>query len=165
MYVVCNMLKKREKNANSNFPWWPSFHFCKWNLLIEVDSVLLAGIRGRSHTTSVGRWSKIVHFFCQRLYHRKCQRMGIGGKTTKNLVNVVCERPLVLWAADAKMSILSFARRRRRVSALEAQQFLHNCSIVFLKLYVKFLLLKVPKFVVSIQERFIIKSPTVVKII
>ena len=38
MYVVCNMLKKREKNANSNFPWWPSFHFCKWNLLIEVDS-------------------------------------------------------------------------------------------------------------------------------
>ena len=92
--------------------------------------------------------------------------MGGGGvKKGQKSVNVVCERPLVLWAADAKMSILSFARQRRRVSALEAQQFLHNGSIVFLKLYVKFLLLKVPKFVVSIQERFIIKSPTVVKII
>ena len=27
----------------------------------------------------VGRWSKNVHF-CQRLYHRKCQRRGVGGQ-------------------------------------------------------------------------------------
>ena len=33
--------------------------------------------------------------FCQRLYHRKCQRRGVGGqKKSQNLVNVVCERPL-----------------------------------------------------------------------
>ena len=32
--------------------------------------------------------------FCQRLYHRKCQRRGVGGQKSQNLVNVVCERPL-----------------------------------------------------------------------
>ena len=31
--------------------------------------------------------------FCQRLYHRKCQRRGVGGQKSRNLVNVVCERP------------------------------------------------------------------------
>ena len=32
--------------------------------------------------------------FCQRSYHRKCQRRGIGGQKIQNLVNVVCECPL-----------------------------------------------------------------------
>ena len=35
--------------------------------------------------------------FCQRLYHRKCQRRGVGGQKSQNLVNVVCERPLPLF--------------------------------------------------------------------
>ena len=30
--------------------------------------------------------------FCQLLYHKKCQRRGVGGqKKPQNLVNVVCE--------------------------------------------------------------------------
>ena len=32
--------------------------------------------------------------FCQRSYHRKVQRNGVGGKKNQNFVNVVCERPL-----------------------------------------------------------------------
>ena len=32
--------------------------------------------------------------FCKLSYHRKCQRRGVGGQKSKNLVNVVCERPL-----------------------------------------------------------------------
>ena len=32
--------------------------------------------------------------FCQRSYHRKCQRRrGVGGQKKKKIVNVVCERP------------------------------------------------------------------------
>ena len=33
--------------------------------------------------------------FCQRSYHRKCQRRGVGGQKSQNIVNVVCERPLI----------------------------------------------------------------------
>ena len=33
--------------------------------------------------------------FCQRSYNRKCQLRGIGGQKSTNLVNVVCERPLI----------------------------------------------------------------------
>ena len=32
--------------------------------------------------------------FCQRSYHRKCQRRGVGGQKSQNLVNLVCEWPL-----------------------------------------------------------------------
>ena len=31
--------------------------------------------------------------FCQCLYHRKCQRSGVGGQKSQSLVNVVSERP------------------------------------------------------------------------
>ena len=34
--------------------------------------------------------------FCQCSYHRKCQRRGVGGQKSQNLVNVVCERPPTL---------------------------------------------------------------------
>ena len=34
-----------------------------------------------------------MSIFCQRSYHRKCQRRGVGGQKSQNLVNVVCERP------------------------------------------------------------------------
>ena len=33
--------------------------------------------------------------FCQRFYHEKCQWSGVGGQKSQNLVNVVCERPLI----------------------------------------------------------------------
>ena len=42
-----------------------------------------------------GRWSKKLTF-CKLLYHRKCKRRGVGGQKKPNLVNVVCERPLIL---------------------------------------------------------------------
>ena len=48
----------------------------------------------------VGRWSK-MSTFCQRLYHRKCQRRGVGGQKSQNLVNVVCERPLNIKNGDS----------------------------------------------------------------
>ena len=32
---------------------------------------------------------------CQRSYPRKCQYRGVGGQKKTNLVNVVCERPLI----------------------------------------------------------------------
>ena len=32
--------------------------------------------------------------FCQRLYHRKYQRRGLGGHKKPEFANVVCERPL-----------------------------------------------------------------------
>ena len=41
-----------------------------------------------------GRWSK-KSTFCKLLYHRKCKRRGVGGQKKTNLVNVVCERPLI----------------------------------------------------------------------
>ena len=41
-----------------------------------------------------GRWSK-KSTFCKLLYHRKCKRRGVGGQKKPNLVNVVCERPLI----------------------------------------------------------------------
>ena len=33
--------------------------------------------------------------FCQHPYHRKCEQRGVGGQKSQNLVNVVCERPLI----------------------------------------------------------------------
>ena len=33
--------------------------------------------------------------FCQVSYHRKFQCRGVGGQKSTNLVNVVCERPLI----------------------------------------------------------------------
>ena len=39
-------------------------------------------------------WSK-KSTFCKFLYHGKCKRRGVGGQKKTNLVNVVCERPLI----------------------------------------------------------------------
>ena len=40
--------------------------------------------------------------FCKLLYHRKCKRRGVGGQKKTNLVNVVCERPLMPFGEDCK---------------------------------------------------------------
>ena len=37
-----------------------------------------------------------ISTFCQRLYHKKCQLRWIGGQKSQNLVNVVCEQPLII---------------------------------------------------------------------
>ena len=42
-----------------------------------------------------GRGSKKLTF-CKLLYHRKCKQRGVGGQKKTNLVNVVCERPLII---------------------------------------------------------------------
>ena len=42
-----------------------------------------------------GRWSK-KSTFCKLLYHRKCKQREVCGEKKTNLVNVVCERPLII---------------------------------------------------------------------
>ena len=46
-------------------------------------------------TLTRGRWSK-KSTFCKLLYRRKCKQRGVGGQKKTNLVNVVCERPLMV---------------------------------------------------------------------
>ena len=46
--------------------------------------------RGHSQTTFTR-----LGPFCQRSYHRKCKRRGVGGQKSQNPVKVVCERPLI----------------------------------------------------------------------
>jgi len=53
----------------------------------------LGGVHKQRLQDEVGRWSKNFHFLS---YHRKCQHRGVGGQKSTNLVNVVCERPLMV---------------------------------------------------------------------
>ena len=41
-----------------------------------------------------GKWSKKLTF-CKLLYHTKCKQRAVGGQKKTNLLNVVCERPLM----------------------------------------------------------------------
>ena len=41
-----------------------------------------------------GSWSKKLTF-CKLSYHKKCKRRRVGGQKKTNLVNVVCEYPLL----------------------------------------------------------------------
>ena len=43
-----------------------------------------------------------ISIFCQRSYHGKSQHRGIGGQKSQNLVNAVCERPLVIYLMPFK---------------------------------------------------------------
>ena len=54
-------------------------------------------VRGRSQIRlqeEGGRWSK-KSTFSKLLYLRICKRREVGGQKKPNLVNIVCERPLV----------------------------------------------------------------------
>ena len=66
-------------------------------LMVVVWSFLTLG---RAQTTFTRRGKQVggpkMSTFCQRSYHRKCQRRGVGGQKSQNIVNIVCERPL-LW--------------------------------------------------------------------
>ena len=46
--------------------------------------------------------------FCKLLYHRKSKRRGVGGQKKPNLVNVVCERPLMVVDSSFLSSSLGF---------------------------------------------------------
>ena len=58
----------------------------------EAKKIGLGGIHKLRLQEEGGRWSK-KKTFCQCLYHKKCQRRGVGGQKSQNLVNLVCERP------------------------------------------------------------------------
>ena len=72
--------------------------------------------------------------FCQRLYHRKCQGMGVGGQKRQILVNIVCERPLsqychlnpIIWFLFyfTQKTIL----KKEAISDLVFSLIVHNCS-------------------------------------
>ena len=72
-------------------------------LSIEICSIgqwgkILVMVMGFVGTFEQGRYlcGPKMSTFCQRLYHNKCQLWGIGGQKSQNLVNVVCEWPLML---------------------------------------------------------------------
>ena len=60
--------------------------------------------------------------FCLRSYHRKCQHRWVGGQKSQTLVNVVCERPhiifygtyLCLYHKSVKPRTFSFSLSHRR---------------------------------------------------
>ena len=58
------------------------------------STLFLGGVHKLRLQEEGGRWSK-KSTFCKHLYHRKCKRRGVGGQNKPNLVNVVCERPLI----------------------------------------------------------------------
>ena len=64
-------------------------------LLSNSSFIALGGVHKLRLQEEVGRWSKKL-IFCKHLYHRKCKRRGVGGQKKPNLVNKVCERPLIL---------------------------------------------------------------------
>ena len=57
--------------------------------------ITLGGVHKLRLQEEGGRWSKKSTFY-KLLYHRKCKRRGVGGQKKTNLVNVVCERPLII---------------------------------------------------------------------
>ena len=74
-----------------------AFQFIVADMDNEKSSLLMKG-KGGVHKLHLqeegGRWSK-KSTFCKLLYHKKCKWRGVGGQKKTNLVNVVCERPLM----------------------------------------------------------------------
>ena len=64
--------------------------------------------------------------FCKLLYHRKCKRRGVGGQKKPNLVNVVCERPLMQMNSLEKRLELSLSLCGSRLSNLFSTVLLEN---------------------------------------
>ena len=63
--------------------------------------------------------------FCQHSYHRKCKCRGVGGQ---NLVNVVCEQPLmyvssVMLLADGALAHLEFGGSVNPISTGEGADY------------------------------------------
>ena len=80
--------------------------------------------------------------FYHRLYHRKCQRRGVGGQKKASLVNVVCEWPLyvfkLFWKVDVYASSIFLSCvyvgqvkmvqkiTRQQVEVREATHYVHT---------------------------------------
>ena len=75
---------------NSNI----SVNFNQTFIFLANFSLALGGVHKLRLQEEGGRWSKKLTF-CKLLYHRKCKQRGVGGQKKPNLVNVVCERPLM----------------------------------------------------------------------
>ena len=74
-----------------------SANFVQYNVffyLNELNEITLGAVHKLRLHEEGGRWSK-KSTFCKLLYRRKCKRRGVGGQKKTNLVNVVCERPLI----------------------------------------------------------------------
>ena len=76
---------------NSNI----SVNFNQTFIFLANFSLALGGVHKLRLQEEGGRWSKKLTF-CKLLYHRKCKQRGVGGQKKPNLVNVVCECPLIL---------------------------------------------------------------------
>ena len=63
-------------------------------IFLKANQFAYGGVHKLRLQEEEGRWSKKLTF-CKLLYHRKCKQRGVGGQKKTNLVNVVCERPLI----------------------------------------------------------------------
>ena len=77
--------------TSAQFVVWFGFRLVAYSLFCFV----LGGVHKLRLQDEGGRWSKKLTF-CKPLYHRQSKRRGVGGQKKPNLVNVVCERPLIL---------------------------------------------------------------------
>ena len=55
----------------------------------------MLGVVHKLHLQEEGVGGQKKSNFRKLLYHTKCKRRGVGGQKMTNLVNVVCERPLI----------------------------------------------------------------------
>ena len=82
-----------QKNPLQRFLNFPKFEYC---FLYSVSYIPIL---------SVGTSDSKMSTFNQRSYHTKCQHRGLGGQKSQNLVNVVCEWPLIRWKWKAYQKI------------------------------------------------------------
>ena len=90
------------RRAKTFIPMYFFFHYCQsWSKFDTSGNKFhaypiwdLGAVHKLRLQEEGGRWSK-KSTFCKLLYHRKCKRRGVGGQKKPNLVNVVCERPLI----------------------------------------------------------------------
>ena len=59
--------------------------------------------------------------FCKLLFHRKCKWRAVGGQKKTNLVNVVCERPLIIYVLKYTFlyqNRLNIDKKTKRITSL-----------------------------------------------
>ena len=89
-------------------------------------------LRGLRLQEEGGRWSKKLTF-CKLLYHTKCKQRGVGGQKKPNLVNVVCERPLLVWGeTKARLWLRCSERIVFEMVGLSKFQWVSEASLGFI---------------------------------
>ena len=63
------------------------YGFQKVGDIAYIYTFILGGIHKLPLQEKVGRWSK-MSTFCQRSYHRKCQRRGVGGQKKAKILSM-----------------------------------------------------------------------------